>query len=162
MGANENIRDIQAHLHKTKQLLTKNREFYDRFRESDFSKLGPGTAAAMVFSQVFTDCYTIIETLFFRISQHFENSLSKSEWHKELLEKMRLEIPGVRKAAISDTTYEVCLELLRFRHFRRYYFELDYDWDRIELAEKKYLQVQELLPRDLDVFESFLREMLDA
>lgn len=162
MSANERVRDVLAHVAKTKQLLAKNREFYDRFRETDFQKLGPGTPSAMILSQIFTDCYTIMETLFLRISQLFENSLSKSEWHKELLEKMRLDIPETRKAVISDATYEVCNELLRFRHFRRYYFELEYDWDRIEMAEKKYCQVHEFLPPDLDNFCRFLSELLSA
>ncbi len=46
---------------------------------------------------------------------------------------MILEIEGVRKAVISDETYSNLLEFLKFRHFKRYYFEFDYDWDKLEL-----------------------------
>jgi len=159
MTAARKVSELQAHLLKTKQLLEKNHEYYRLFSETDFKKLGPGTASAMVLSQVFTDSYTIMETFFFRVAQFFESSLSATEWHKELLEHMRLEVPGVRVAVISDKTFEVCAELLRFRHFRRYFFELEYDWDRIEMVKKKYLQVQLLLFADLDQFFAFLEKI---
>jgi hypothetical protein len=162
MSAVNKVSELQAYLLKTKQQLAKNAGFFELFYETDFKKLGPGTASAMILSQIFTDCYTIMETLFLRVSQFFENSLSASEWHKELLEKMRLEVPGIRKAVITDKTFEVCAELLRFRHFRRYYFELEYDWDRIEMVEKKYRQIQTLLPIDLDTFYAFLQEIKEA
>jgi hypothetical protein len=159
MSTARKVSELQAYLLKTKQLLEKNGEYYRQFNETDYKKIGPGTASAMVLSQVFTDSYTIIETFFFRVAQFFESSLSGTEWHKELLEQMRLEVPGVRVAIISDKTFEVCAELLRFRHFRRYFFELEYDWDRIEMVRKKYLQVQPLLFTDFDRFFDFLEKI---
>ena len=40
---------------------------------------------------------------------------------------------------ISDATCAALSELRRFRHFKRYYFSFDYDWDRLELVRSKYL-----------------------
>ncbi|GAK57920.1 hypothetical protein U27_04892 [Candidatus Vecturithrix granuli] len=94
---------------------------------TDFPKLGQSTAAAMVYSQIFGDFYTSIETLFVRIAQTFENSIQSETWHKSLLHKMTLDIEGVRIAVISDATYNVLSEILRFRHFKRYYFDFDCD-----------------------------------
>jgi hypothetical protein len=83
--------------------------------------------------------------------------LHKDKWHSDLLHKMTLEIQGIRKAVISDETYIILVELMKFRHFRRYYFEFDYDWDKLEFLEKKYNQVKVLVKKDLNNFESFLR-----
>lgn len=70
------------------------------------------------------------------------------------------EIPGIRPSVISEPTYLMLSEILRFRHFRRYYFDFDYDWDRLALVEKKYTDVFSLLQKDLSRFEHFLRELI--
>jgi hypothetical protein len=51
---------------------------------------------------------------------------------------------------------------MKFRHFKRYYFEFDYDWDKLEFLEKKYHQVQLLLNKDLELFEAFLKKLLSC
>ncbi len=43
-------------------------------------------------------------------------------WHRPLLEKMALEIEDVRPKVIGDAAYHGLLELLKYRHFARYYF----------------------------------------
>ncbi len=50
------------------------------------------------------------------------------------------------------------LELMKFRQFKRYYFEFDYDWDKLEFLEKKYNDVRYFLNMDLDEFEAFLKQ----
>jgi hypothetical protein len=96
----------------------------------------------------------------------FNISLARKNLHKrfqakeKLLHKMTLDIKGIRKAVISDDTFSVMDEILRFRHFRRYYFEMEYDWDRIDMIEKKYIQAHELLYKDLDEFSLFLRKLI--
>ncbi len=63
---------------------------------------------AIVLSEVLTTTYTCIETLFFRILRLFENHLEDARWHKELLHKMRIDIPGVRMAVISNECFRQC------------------------------------------------------
>lgn len=154
------IRELIAELEKTLVILDRNIQFFQEFTHKDFQKLGQSTAAAMVFSQIFCDFYTCIETLLFRIAQTFENSLQSETWHKSLLHKMTLDIEGVRIAVISDFTCNVLSEILRFRHFKRYYFDFDYDWDRLALVEKKYTQAWPLLQEDLRRFKTFLQRLV--
>ena len=72
---------------------------------------------------------------------------------------MTLRIAGTREAVLSDKAYGILVELLRFRYFKRYYFEFNYDWDRLEFVQKKYAQLQPLLCRDLDRFGQFLSKL---
>jgi len=153
----EQIAELIGEIHKTRFMLEKIDAFYREFKESDFAVLGKKRTTGIILAEILTDFYTCVETLFLRISQFFENSLKPDKWHSELLRKMTIDIEGVRKAVISDQSYAILVELMKFRHFKRYYFEFDYDWDKLEFLEKKYNDVRYLLNKDLDAFESFLK-----
>ena len=116
---------------------------------------------AMIVTQALTNYYTCIETLFVRISKFFENNLDKEQWHRSLLEKMTLEIEDVRPKVICESVYHGLLELLKFRHFSRYYFELDYDWDKLKFLLKKFNDIHIQLKIDLSNFNYFLNRLLE-
>ncbi len=122
--------------------------------------MGRKNTSAMVIAELMVDYYTCLETCFLRISQFFENHLSQERWHADLLEKMTLRIEGTRDAVISDASAAALGELMKFRHFRRYYFELDYDWDKLEYLQKVYIRVRQQIPVELAVFQSFLRRLM--
>jgi hypothetical protein len=91
----------------------------------------PDRAERTVVAQILDTTYTAIETALLRISQGFDNSLSPDRWHADLLDKMLLEKRGVRPRVLSDESHRLLTELMRFRHFKRYYLELDYDWAKL-------------------------------
>jgi hypothetical protein len=70
---------------------------------------------------------------------------------------MTIDIEGIRRTAVSEESYPRLLELLEFRHFRRYYFEIEYDWDRLEFLTKKFNEVHPLVKNDLERFIGFLK-----
>jgi Uri superfamily endonuclease len=78
--------------------------------------------AALIVAGLLDNYYTCLETVFLRISHFFENELSSDHWHSDLLEKMTIRIEGVRIPAVSESNQGNLIELLKFRHFRRYYF----------------------------------------
>ncbi len=117
---------------------------------------------AIVVSDLLVNYYTCTETILFRISQFFENSLSKEKWHQHLLEKMVLEIPGYRPRVLSDESYRSLRELLKFRHFKRYYFSIDYSWDKLDYLIIEYRKLSQCsLKKDFDGFEIFLKSLLE-
>ncbi len=67
--------------------------------------------------------YNAFEGYFMRVAKFFENNIEKQSWHRDLLDRMALEIPGIRPALISNRTMIDRLdELRRFRHvFRNLY-----------------------------------------
>ena len=91
----------------------------------------PDRAGRIVVAHILENCYTAIETALLRISQGFDNSLSPGRWHADLLDKMLLEKKGVRPRLLSNESHGLLTELMRFRHFKRYYLELDYDWEKL-------------------------------
>ena len=159
MKENELVAELVEETRKSRIMLGKIDSFYRDFKTNDFILLGKKKASAIVIAEIMVDFYTCLETLFLRISQFFENTLQKDKWHSDLLHKMTLEIEGVRKAVVSDETYSILFEFMKFRHFTRYYFEFDYDWDKLEFLEKKYSQVKAVLEKDLKNFEEFLNSL---
>ncbi len=117
------------------------------------------TEDAIVISDVFVNAYTCLETIFLRISRFFENNLDEQCWHQDLLYKMTLSIEGIREKVISDETHTILLEFLRFRHFKRYYFEFNYDWDKINFLQNKFELLIPLIQEDISKFINFLRRL---
>lgn len=144
-------------------MLNKLESFYDTFiKEEKKAVRGKIRSAGIVIADVLVNYYTCIETIFLRISQFFENNLSAEKWHQDLLDKMVLELNPIRDRVISDDTYFLLKELLKFRHFKRYYFQLDYDWDKIEFLQKKYSALRPLIKQDLSGFLNFLDLLIDT
>ena len=123
--------------------------------DGEIVQLGKTPISALIVAGLLENYYTCLETIYLRISQSFENKLNPARWHHDLLQKMTLEIEGVRTAAVSEEAFSPLFDLLKFRHFKRYYFELEYDWDRLDFLVTKLRQVHPLVTRDLERFVRF-------
>ena len=84
----------------------------------------------------------------------------EANFRRCLLHKMRIEVPNIRKAVLSSESYLALDELRRFRHFKRYYFEFDYDWDRLTYLRKIYEKVFALVPSELESYTEFLMKLI--
>jgi hypothetical protein len=115
--------------------------------------------AASHVAQLLESSYTALETLFLRISQAFENSLDPRKWHADLLDRMVIHVPQVRERVLSENSRSLLLELLRFRHFKRYYLELDYDWHRLDFLVGVLDRAMPLLKADIERFKDFLQRL---
>lgn len=160
MGDFEKIANLKAELLKTIKQLDKTFVYYGEFRK-DFpqNRTDSKKYDLVLLADIITDYYTCLETGFVRISKYFENNLDQDRWHKHLLEKMTLEIPGIRNAVLQEKTYNLLDEFLRFRHFKRYYYGYNYDQDRMEYLEKKFQQSIPLVKKDIQEFILFLEEL---
>ncbi|MFM7384146.1 MAG: hypothetical protein ACKO1W_14010 [Microcystaceae cyanobacterium] len=146
------IRDTQVVLRKIHLLYM---SYQDLFKDEAKRDLRD----AVLLAEILCNSYTCIETILFRISRAFENHLDSEGWHKQLLRKMRLEIPGIRKAVLSHESYALLDELRRFRHFKRYYYEFEYDWLRLDYLGKMYEKLAPLIDQELENYITFLLEL---
>jgi hypothetical protein len=136
-------------------------DFYKDFTKNKFNRKLKKIEDAIVISEVFCNSYTCLETIFLRISQHFENNLQSNRWHQNLLQNMTIRVDDIRERVLSEETYNVLLEFLKFRHFKRYYFEFSYDWDKLDFLQKKYKKLLPLIKKDITAFVAFLRKLAD-
>ncbi|MGK7942844.1 MAG: hypothetical protein AB4058_00060 [Microcystaceae cyanobacterium] len=113
---------------------------------------------AVLLADILCNSYTCVETILFRIARVFENHLEPNQWHKELLRKMHIEIPNIRKAVLSKDSYQLLDELRRFRHFKRYYYDFDYDWSRLDYLRSVYDKLIPLIKKEFNDYINFLLE----
>jgi hypothetical protein len=80
--------------------------------------------------------YGVIENYFLRVSKFFENGLPSGSWHKALVDKMVLDIPGLRPALLTtDADRWDVVELLKFRHRIRNLYGEDLDPAKTEAIQ---------------------------
>jgi hypothetical protein len=158
MSETENIRALRSEFSRSLMVMERIERYFLEFLDNRLPET-PGTDEAMIVAQSITNYYTCLETLFLRISQHFENSLAADRWHQSLLDRMILEIPDFRPQVISEQTHIVLMEFLKFRHFTRYYFELNYDWDKLLFLIKKFKDIRTIVKEEIRNFDSFLRQL---
>ena len=162
MSVNTDIQVLRSEIAKGREVMDRLARYLHVYQAEKITGKTPSIAEAMVVSQSLSNYYTCIETIFVRISRFFENHLPPDRWHQALLEKMCLEIEGIRPRVISDFVFSSLLELLKFRHFSRYYFDLDYDWDKLLFLIKKFNDLREPLKKDMEKFDVFLVRLLKA
>lgn len=129
------------------------------FVETDLPEIGRNWKSALVIAGLIENYYTATETVLFRVAQEFGNQLSADRWHADLLDRLTHEVKKIRPKVLENDTYKRLDELRRFRHFKRYYYETDYDWDKLDFLIKKMHEVHPMLLRDLDRFLKFLNEL---
>ncbi len=157
---NDRFREIPARINQTVAILEELSARIDHFETETLPVLGRTSDAVLIPVQLIENGFTAVETLFVRISQAFENNLDQHRWHTHLLEKMTLEIADVRPRVISDQLYRNLAELMRFRHFKRYYFSLDYDWRKVDLLLQIFRESLPLLKEELYAFSKLVTASL--
>ena len=155
---NARINELLGEIEKCRGHLKRLNNLY-REASAELTDRGRTLEKAVFLSEIFVNYYTCLETLFFRVSQFFENSLSRENWHSDLLSKMCLRIPDIREPVISEKTFYLLDELRKFRHFKRYYYSLDYDWDRLDYLARTFEKVTREYPADIDRFTLFLERL---
>ncbi len=153
------IEDLDKELERIRTVVGTLTERLDRFRKDRLPELGRTDITATFAAQLIVNTYTAMETLFLRISQYFENSLDTSHWHTDLLDKMKNHVPGVRERVLSEKTHSLLLELLKFRHSRRYYFDVELDWEKLDFLLGVYDRALPQVNADIDKFRDFLRRL---
>ena len=103
--------------------------------------------------------YTAFENVFRNIAAVFENQLDSAEWHRQLLQRMRLDLTPLRPAVIDAEMYEKLRELLGFRHFFRTAYGVDLDPVKLREVLHSALELKPLYREQIERFLGFLRAL---
>ena len=160
-GAERAIDELTAELERARERVEAIYSKLGQARATTLPRIGRNDDGALVVAGYLETYYTALETLFLRVSGYFESDLPQGCWHAILLEKMNLEIQGVRARVVGDRNLVRLRELLRFRHFRRYFVEMEYDWTRIDFLLATLDEAHPAVLSDLGAFRAFLREVRD-
>jgi hypothetical protein len=96
--------------------------------------------------------YNGCENIFKIVSRFFENDFGPDTWHKDLLKRMKLEIPGYRPKVIDEELYYLLDDFRSFRHKFRHTYAFELDWNREQLVAKKLPKTTSLLKIQIQTF----------
>ena len=101
--------------------------------------------------------YSAYETILVRLAREFEGEPAAGpDWHQALLDRMSLELEGVRPRVIAAESQAALRLLLGFRHFFRHAYAVALDPERLEALRSRAVSSRELLSADLDAIDAFL------
>jgi len=127
---------------------------YSEFLSSDeYSKL---VESAYYVSQI----YSGFESIFKNIARTFENNIEQDTWHKSLLERISLDIEGIRPALLSEESFQCLNELRAFRHFFRHAYGIDIHKEKFKIVADKVAVIQDISKGEVAKFIDFLNQLL--
>ncbi|TVQ41614.1 MAG: hypothetical protein EA384_00055 [Spirochaetaceae bacterium] len=137
---------------------TKNREMTDRIglaspggseNEFEYAALG----------YTLHNLYSAMESYFVRIARFFENNIEPSAWYRELIDRMTLEIEGVRPALFDIDFSRRVDELMRFRHLFRNLYKTPLKPEKVAIANREAEGIAEAFHNYHQRFDRFLRQL---
>jgi uncharacterized protein YutE (UPF0331/DUF86 family) len=106
--------------------------------------------------------YGALEDLFQEIARTFENRVEdSSRYHRELLKRMALEIPGIRPAVLSAESHSLLNELRGFRHVFRHAYDYELAPGRLRELKARLLGNWPQVEGDLKAFQAFLSDFTE-
>jgi len=97
--------------------------------------------------------YNGLERIFESIARQLDPVFPSSErWHRELLEQMTKDIPGVRPVVLSVKTAELLVSFLAFRHLVRGIYAFELKEDLLQNLVDLLTEVLSSIKQDLEGF----------
>ncbi|MEZ4513444.1 MAG: hypothetical protein R3C62_16375 [Chloroflexota bacterium] len=135
-----------------RQLLWIERIYENLQERQEYARSAPLIYAESIAYQLH-NLYSAIEDLMKLVAKAFENHLEDmSRWHWELIDRMTLEIAGVRPALLQKETAVYLHKLRSFRHFFRHAYTVELDRDELLRNLQTAEAVRPLLRRDVQTF----------
>lgn len=104
--------------------------------------------------------YTSLEATFEAVARWVDGDLpTGGGWHQELLERMG-QPRDARPAVLTQNTTGYLLPLMRFRHFLRHAYAVDFDWLKLRPLARSLGTANNLLAADLAKFRRFVEDCL--
>ena len=103
--------------------------------------------------------YSAFEDLFLIIAKHFENTIEdESRYHIELLQRMSIDIKGVRPPLLKRETMNWLDELRAFRHVFRHAYSYEIDKKKLQIVLEAAENLRECYKDDVAKFLKVLKE----
>ncbi len=92
----------------------------------------PPPEEVMMISGFLHHLYTGMEAIMQRIGQGVDGTVPTGDrWHQELLSRMSVDVRNVRSRLLHEETAAGLARLLRFRHFFRHAYRIDFLWAEV-------------------------------
>jgi hypothetical protein len=111
-------------------------------------------------SYLLNNIYSSLEDQFLKIAKVFENRVENpASWHREWLERMQIEVEGVRPRVLRRASFRLLNELRGFRHVFRSSYAFELDEERVRLVLRRWEKGKAAVYKDLNDFIDQLTDM---
>jgi hypothetical protein len=105
--------------------------------------------------------YNVLEKAFERVCEAFENQFEKrGDYHEKLIERITLDLPGIRPPFVPPEARDALRELKSFRHVIRHAYDLRLRADRLDELSTLASQIASECPAWIDGFVERIRARL--
>jgi hypothetical protein len=102
--------------------------------------------------------YTVLEKAFERVCRAFENHIDeRHDYHEQLLQRMALDLPGIRPAFVSAGELAALRDLKGFRHVVRHAYDLTLQPDRLSELAASAVRIAACFPSWTSAFAGAVR-----
>jgi hypothetical protein len=102
--------------------------------------------------------YTAFETMLEVIAQRVDDELPQgSAWHRELIDQMAREIPGLRPRVLVTVDLRALSLIRGFRHLVRNAYAVEFDPQRVATLVEDLMRLDRQVAVDFSSFATFLR-----
>lgn len=105
--------------------------------------------------------YNSMENYFLRVSKFFENNLTTGSWHKDLINRMALDIPEIRPALLEPSDLPVIGELRAFRHAFRNIYQSQLDQDKLDTINRTVPKAISIIKKSHKQYIAQLKQILE-
>ena len=112
-------------------------------------------AIGYILHNFFNGC----ENIFRSIARFFENDIGPQTWHRDLLRRMKVEIPGYRPRVIDDELYLLLDDFRAFRHKFRHTYSFELDWERERMVAGKFQIASTMFKNQIRLFLKALEQI---
>ena len=141
---------LEREIQRLDVVVDRNRQAADRLGAAE-----PTWMEYVVVAHTLHNAYSLMEGYFLRIAKFFENEIGNDSWHKDLVQRMTVEIESVRPALLTAEVAQRIDELRGFRHLYRNLYDTDLKPDRI-------IPLQAQFPDTIDRFQAAHRRFIAA
>ncbi|MFP4429521.1 MAG: antitoxin [Desulfovermiculus sp.] len=141
--------DIEEELSKMRKVVE---EFEPFVPKLDMSGEQVSSYDTMVVGYLLHSFYNGCENIFLSIARFFENEVEPGAWHRDLLRRMKLEVPEYRPRIISHQLYLLLDDFRGFRHRFRHSYSFELDWEREKVVARKLEPAFALLQEQISSF----------
>jgi hypothetical protein len=103
--------------------------------------------------------YTVIEKSFERVCLAFENHFEKrQDYHERLLQRMAIDLPGIRPAFVPAEELSVLRDFKGFRHVVRHAYDLALRPERLAALAEDAVRIADAFPQWIAAFSGGVRQ----
>jgi hypothetical protein len=105
--------------------------------KAKLSRIQPDEFDYAALAYTIVNLYNLMENYFSRVAKCFENNIEASRWHRDLVERMSLEIEGIRPAVLRAADVPLIDELRAFRHVFRHIYQTQLDAEKLRFVDSR-------------------------